>query len=277
MKREDVKVFQLCHKQVEYGFIDDDVVTPLEVGADICDNNVCVTKDNTGDNISALNEFYTEDTGLYWIWKNVNCRYKGQMQYRRRLAGISGLDFDDIFEEQGMRAIVAYPMDLAWLYYMPELTLETQYLIAHNIKDLYLMEEIIKEWWPDYAEDYDRYIKHGKNILYSNGFVMRQSDYDHYCAMLFSMLYEWLWRKGFLNERDMIEQVKKYVRDSILAGDISNATMDVFHRSDMDYCIKYQSRIGGSLAERFFTLYAYHNFKDRIYFVDYDKPEGNKL
>ena len=233
MKREDVKVFQLCHKQVEYGFIDDDVVTPLEVGADICDNNVCETKDNTGDNISRLNEFYTEDTGLYWIWKNVHCKYKGQMQYRRRLAGISDLDFDDIFEEQGYRAIIAYPMDLAWLYYMPELTLETQYLIAHNVNDLYLMEEIVKDFWPDYAEDYDRYIKHGKEILYSNGFVMRQQDYDDYCQKLFTMLYEWLSRKG-LTDGDIATNVKGYVRDCILRGEISNATMDVFHRGDMD-------------------------------------------
>ena len=270
MKRDDVKVFMLCHKEVEYGFIDNDVVTPLEVGADICDNNVCETKDNTGNNISKFNEFYTEDTGLYWIWKNVHAKYKGQMQYRRRFLNIESLDFDSVFKDHD--AIIAYPMRLDYLYYIPGLTLEGQYRIAHNYKDLLLMEQIVKDLWPDYAEDYDRFIKNGSDILYSNGFILREEDYNRYCDMLFTMLTEWLDRNGTPN----VEDVKRWVYDSIMDGTISNATMDHWHRIDMDYCIKYQTRIGGSLAERFFTLFAFHNFRN-IFYLDYDKPEGNRL
>ena len=271
LKREDVKVFMLCHKAVDYGFIDDEVVTPLECGAAVCDNDVCETKDNTGDNISDWNEFFTEDTGIYWIWKNVHAKYKGQTQYRRILSGVSNLDYDKIFSEY--KAIIAKPMNLAELYYIPELTLEKQYLIAHDIEDLLIMEEIIKEKFPEYAESYDKYVKNGTEILYSNGFVMPEEEYNKYCEQLFEILDEWLYRNNIYT----VEDVKRRVYEHIMFGKISNATMDNWHRMDIDYCVKYQSRIGGSLAERFFTMYAFHNFGDKIYFVDYDKPEGNKL
>ena len=42
--------------------------------------------DNTGDNISAENCYYSELTGLYWIWKNVHTyKYVGTCHYRRYL------------------------------------------------------------------------------------------------------------------------------------------------------------------------------------------------
>ena len=163
-------------------------------------------------------------------------------------------------------------MDLADLYYMPTLTVESQYLLVHNINDLLLMEKIIKDLYPDYAEDYDKYIKQGKLLLYSNGFVLKSEDYDKYCGMLFTILKEWLKRMSINN----IPELEKYVYDAIMEGKISNASKTVYWRSRIDYTVKYQMRIGGSLAERFFTLYAYHNFKN-ILFVPYEKPEGNIL
>ena len=43
---------------------------PIEVGARQRNNFLYETRDDVGDNISELNEFYGELTGLYWIWKN---------------------------------------------------------------------------------------------------------------------------------------------------------------------------------------------------------------
>ena len=269
-KLEDIKVFMLCHREVEYGLIDNEIVTPLECGAAVTDNNVCKTKDNTGDNISEFNHFFTEDTGLYWIWKNVHAKYKGQMQYSRRFLDLENEDFDKIFSEHD--AIIAKPMDLSQLYWIEGLTLEGQYRIAHNIKDLDMMESIVKELYPDYAKDYDKYIKNNSLIYYSNGFILKEKDYDEYCSMLFTVLCEWLKRMNIKT----LTGLHEYVYSSVMEGIISNATMDTYHRSDIEYVLKYQSRIGGSLAERFFTLYAFRNFKNPL-LLDYDKPEGNIL
>ena len=43
-------------------------VIPLGLGNEKYPNNWLVEK--KGDNISLLNKFYAEFTGLYWIWKN---------------------------------------------------------------------------------------------------------------------------------------------------------------------------------------------------------------
>ena len=272
-KSTEVQIFMLCHTPVEYGLVDNKFVTPLECGAAIKDENVCSLKDNTGDNISALNQFYTEDTGIYWIWKNVNdCKYKGQIQYRRRFKILEdeSLDFNDIFQEHD--AIIAEPMNIADLYSLPFLTLETQYGMAHNIDDIKLMERIIKRDFPHYSEAYDDYIKNGKEILYSNGFILKKEDYNQYCSELFYILEKWL------NETNIhsIDKLHEYVYNAIMNGTISNETMDSYHRRDLNYACKYQMRIGGSLAERFFTLFANYHFQTPLY-LPYFKPEGNYL
>ena len=268
-KRDDVKIFLLCHKIPEYGLIDNSIVTPLHVGAALSRDFVCETRDDTGDNISELNEFYTEDTGLYWIWKNVNdCKYKGQFQYRRRLLFPEYVvDFDETFTE--FDAIIADPVDLRVVFDKPEYTLENQYGAAHNIEDLILLEKIIKEKYPEYGEDYDKYIKNGSEILYSNGFVLRKDDYNEYCAMLFDVLAEWLKRMS-LNTMD---DVRKFVMECIDDGRIPCDTMKDPNFESKDYICKYQMRIGGSLAERLFTVFARHKFK-KILFLPYDKTEN---
>lgn len=58
---------------------------PLQVGTAI-NSLLGYLRDDTGDNISALNGYYSELTGLYWIWKNVhNINYVGTCHYRRFL------------------------------------------------------------------------------------------------------------------------------------------------------------------------------------------------
>ena len=39
--------------------------------------------DDTGDNISSMNRWLGDLTGLYWIWKNTNDEFVGTNQYRR--------------------------------------------------------------------------------------------------------------------------------------------------------------------------------------------------
>lgn len=62
----DLTIYTLIHKH--FTKPDDNMYVPLQVGTAI-NSPLGYLRDDTGDNISALNGYYSELTGLYWIWK----------------------------------------------------------------------------------------------------------------------------------------------------------------------------------------------------------------
>lgn len=273
-KRDDVKIYSLCYSKKDFKFLDDAVITPLQVGA-ANGTDVCSLKDNTGDNISDKNYLYIENTGTYWIWKNIhNAKYKGQMQYRRPLKGIDeNIDFDDMFEKYDVITCEPFnhpshkvptkeePMVI------PADTVEQGYAFSNCIDDLIIMEYAVKALYPDYAEDWDKYIKNGPDLYYSNGFIMREEDYDRYCEFLFGCLDAWQNMAGVHNQKELIDHVKynletgKYIRYQ----NANEVTPEA---------VRWQTSILGFLSERIWTLWLLHNFKkERIYQTPYIKME----
>lgn len=275
-KSKDTKIFTLCYEKKNFQFLDDAVITPLQVGANN-GKDLCELKDNTLDNISDKNFFYVEGTGTYWIWKNVkDCKYKGQMQYRRPLSGVSDtMNFDEVFSKYDVITCVPFnhpanskPTATNKMC-IPAQTVEGGYAFSNCIDDLLVMEVIIKMYYPEYADDYDKYIKEGENLYYSNGFILRSEDYDRYAEFMYGCLEYYLEMTGIKTEADVIEHVKynleagKYIRYN--ENEINN-----------EIVINWQSKIGGFLSERLWTLWLLHNFKeDRIMTLPYIKMENN--
>ncbi|MGI6229927.1 MAG: DUF4422 domain-containing protein [Tractidigestivibacter sp.] len=80
-----VKIVVVTHKQAPMP--EGDLYLPLQVGKALHPEvDLGIACDNTGDNISALNDKYCELTGLYWAWKNVDADFIGLTQYRRVFA-----------------------------------------------------------------------------------------------------------------------------------------------------------------------------------------------
>ncbi len=76
-----IKIIVATHKN----FImpqDKELYLPVHVGCE-GKKDLGFQGDNTGDNISVLNPYYCELTGLYWAWKNLECDYLGLAHYRR--------------------------------------------------------------------------------------------------------------------------------------------------------------------------------------------------
>lgn len=271
MKRKDVQLFMLCYdKKDGYDFVDNEVMTPLQCGA-VNGKDVCRLKDNTGENLSGGNFFYVENTGIFWIWRNIkDAKYKGQTQYRRRLVGIDEkIDYDEIFKNYDIICAKPYNFPANKTAFIPADTVEEGYGYSHCIDDLKSLETIIKEMHPDYAADYDKYIKNGENLYYSNGFVLPAREYDRYCEFLFNILNAWLVKNNCTTYEDVIVHVArnlgagKYIRYPKEGVDPMTLTWP---------SINWQVHIGGFLSERILTLYIYHNFPRR-YEVDYEKME----
>ena len=128
---------------------------------------------------------------------------------------------------------------------------------------------VVKSRFPEYSESWDKYIKNGPNLYYSNGFIMKSEDYDKYCEFLFECLKVYTEMSGIENENDLFEHVRynievgKYQRYESLR-DVTNEA------------IKWQCAIGGFLSERLWTLWLQHHFSDeRIYKLPYIKMEKN--
>ena len=272
-KRDDIKVYSLCYTKKNFNFLNTDCITPLQVGA-ANGTDVCRTKDNTGDNISALNYLFIENTGTYWIWKNVkDAKIKGQMQYRRPFSGITDMDIEETMKSYDVITCEPFhhpdhktptkeePMVI------PADTVEQGYAFSNCVDDLYVLELAIQIYHPDYYEDYVKFIKNGPDLYYSNGFIMRSEDFDRYCEFLFDCLDKTFDMMQIKTQKDLVEHVRynmevgKYPRYSGKTGIPENA-------------VRWQCSIGGFLSERIWTLWLLHNFKqERILKIPYEKQE----
>jgi len=61
----------------------DSVYQPIMAGNALLSDAKSITGDDTGENISTKNKYYSELTGTYWVWKNTHQDVTGTCHYRR--------------------------------------------------------------------------------------------------------------------------------------------------------------------------------------------------
>lgn len=70
-------------------YISNSVCIPLQLGAFESGYCLPIIKDTSGDNRGNEHFYYSEYSGIYWIWKNTDAEYKGIMHHRRFLIDAS--------------------------------------------------------------------------------------------------------------------------------------------------------------------------------------------
>ena len=61
-----------------------DIYMPIQCGKAFTKLELGISGDGTGNNISIRNTYWSEITGLYWTWKNMEpTKYVGLCSYRR--------------------------------------------------------------------------------------------------------------------------------------------------------------------------------------------------
>lgn len=249
----------LYHRKMDYPLWDNEIWTPLEVGAALREPVYDFgLRDNEGDNISDWNNFFAETTGIYWNWKHLTGKkYAGNIQFRRRFDINTYEELEDIFKEH--RVIATRPLRFAS-------TVEQQYACCHNATDLEAIKIITLTLYPEYEASWNKYIEEGHQLWYSNGFIMREEDYDQYCEWLFSILFSFIASMKW----ETPEDIRKWVE-----GQIKNHQRpNIDNKRSPDNAVAYQSQLGGFLSERLWTLYLQHNFKtEEIEYLPYLKME----
>ena len=185
---EKVKVIIAAHKK--YRMPTDSMYLPVQVGAKGKDN-IGYQRDDEGENISDLNPYFCELTGLYWAWKNLDEDYIGLAHYRRHFAsGYSSdiwksvLKYDDIKSDLGKIKVFVPSKRRYWIE-----TLYSHYKHTHYIYQLDETRKIIEEKCPQYLESFDRSCKRKWGYMF-NMMIMQRDLLDEYCTWLFDILFE---------------------------------------------------------------------------------------
>ncbi|WP_278976232.1 DUF4422 domain-containing protein [Oligella urethralis] len=245
MPIKQITIMVAVHK--EYEFPDDDGYLPIHVGKQNSLVELGIEGDNTGINISKLNPYFCELTGLYWMWKNVESEYYGLSHYRRYFLPVNRSSFSLVKGKKIasstslMELLNEYEVVLSKpRNYFIE-TIESHYKNAHEERDLVLLKGVMSEVCPEYLPELESVLQ-GKKVSLYNMFIMNRTNFESYCDWLFSLL---------IPLKDQIPY-KSYG--------------------------PYQKRVFGFLAERLLNVWVLKNFSnDKIYHASVINLEGESL
>ena len=186
----DVKVIIAAHKK--YQMPPDEMYLPVHVGAAGKDSIEGYQRDDEGLNISDLNPYFCELTGLYWAWKNLDADYIGLTHYRRHFSsnphtknpwdGV--LKKSDIESNLGRIRVFVPTKRRYWIE-----TLYNHYKHTHHIYQLDETRKIIEEKHPEYLGSFDRAVNRRWGYMF-NMMIMERELLDLYCSWLFDILFE---------------------------------------------------------------------------------------
>jgi hypothetical protein len=228
-------------------------VTPIQAGKALSNLDLKILADNTGDNISQLNDTFCELTVKYWIWKNAarSTTHWGLCHYRRYFMQNPSIyikaprlkDFpatqdaiDEVLNDrlydkitsllQRHDVIVQQPM---YIHKNKQglLDLQQHYEKDHIPSDWEAVMRAIKKLYPEYEKSLGVF-NHSYKMSFFNMMIAPWKTWDDYLEWLFAILFE--------------------VKANIKVSDDA-----------------YQSRVFGFMSERLINLYLLHNQLNTAY------------
>ena len=189
---QNIKILVATHKKYKMP-ADTSVYLPIHVGCE-GKEDLGFQGDNSGENISTLNPYYCELTGLYWAWRNLACDYLGLVHYRRYFTKTTkgyneSINIDDVIlnryeiEELLENSEVIVPKRRK--YYIE--TLYSHYDHTFDGSHLDLARKMIEMKNPEYLSSFDKVMKQRSGYMF-NMFIMKKELADDYFSWLFPIL-----------------------------------------------------------------------------------------
>lgn len=189
---KDIKIIVASHKQFKMPK-DNILYYPIHVGKE-GKQDIGFLGDNTGDNISQMNPYFCELTGLYWAWKNLDYDYLGLVHYRRYFSknGVKfeeGIDVDSVIIQRKDIETLLDTYDILLpkkrKYYIE--TLYSHYKHTFSNEHLDKTRQIILNSCPEYVNSFDKTMKQTSGYMF-NMFIMNRKLVDSYLNWLFPIL-----------------------------------------------------------------------------------------
>lgn len=218
-KRKQIKIMIAAHK--EFMVPANPIYEPIWLG-DSKKNSWNYLEDKQEPSISFLNPMINECTGLFWMWKHIDCDYIGLVHYRRYFLNDAREGYDNLLGERQIKTILtAYDVITAPLHFIP-FSVENQLKVTLEA-DVFetgyrvVRDKLLKKQ-SEYADVFEVVMK-GHSLFPCNMFVTRKELFDQYCEWLFSI--------------------------------IIDAAMEM----DVSQCDNYSKRVIGFFAERLLTVW----------------------
>lgn len=193
--KQDITIAVAMHKP--YQTPQESMYLPIHVGSSLHPDILTdITQDNTGENISALNPYFSELTAMYWLWKNCDSDYKGLVHYRRHFASKKYSHrhaknrFDRIIGHDELKQLLQNNSVLVPKkrhYYIE--TVYSHYSNTMRGEQLDKTREVLIDLAPDYVPAWDKVMRSRSAHIF-NMMVMDRKHFDQYCAWLFPILFE---------------------------------------------------------------------------------------
>lgn len=205
-----VRIFAMTHRKFEAP--GNPMYIPVHVGHKNAKEEFGYLPDDTGDNISQLNCYYAELSGVYWVWKNFHSAdYVGICHYRRYITDEDGYVFSEVDYEKLFKSfdiVTTKQLELPNSYYYG-------FGAHHNIAVLDKTGEIIRELYPDYYDTFTELV-HKNKTYFANMLVAPKALYDEYCEWLFSILFKLQVEIDLTFEDDYHKRVFGFVSEFLL-------------------------------------------------------------
>lgn len=230
--KNKISILVCCHKQdfyaQQYPFF------PIHVGKAISNIDLGLQGDNIGDNISNKNKNYCELTALYWAWKNLKdvdvigiCHYRRYFLFCKSFVNIgvvkylSDISHIECDETRIVNDLKRYDIILPNKDYVKQ-NLKDYYAINHSKQDFDILENVIKDFYPEYIDSFRHVMYYTNSYSPFNMMVCKKKLFDEYCEWLFGVL-------------SRVEE-----------------------RVCLDNYTPYQARIFGFMSERLLNVFCYH-------------------
>ena len=203
-----IKIAVASHKS--YEMPKDGIYLPVFVGAELRSESEIpfgFTPDNTGENISSLNPYFSELTALYWANKNLEADYIGLTHYRRHFSFKKKGDFSSLLTEEELAPYldkIKIFVPKKRKYYIE--TLYSHYLHTFDGAHLDRAREIIAQKHPEYLQSFDLVMGKRSGYMF-NMMIMKKEVLSSYCDWLFGILFELRQR---IDESEMSSFEKRY-------------------------------------------------------------------
>lgn len=162
MIKDNLDIFICAYKHFDKP-VNNEVYKTLSVGNNTELYGDDIIRDDTGDNISDMNGFFSELTGMYWIWKNYDIKnYVGFCHYRRYFK------FLDNIPEEIEYCDIILPKPLTFKFNVYD-----SYSICHNSKDLDVIKDILINKYNFSDEIINETFKQ-KYLFCNNIFIMKK-------------------------------------------------------------------------------------------------------